>query len=72
MSDAQEGSAADAPTGTVYLIHLDPAYKHARHYTGKPQSSRFLNGRGVCWGGEFAELASCPVSAYDRRTESAM
>jgi predicted GIY-YIG superfamily endonuclease len=23
-----------APGGLVYLIHLDPAYKHARHYTG--------------------------------------
>ncbi len=22
------------PGGTVYLLHLDPAYKHARHYTG--------------------------------------
>lgn len=21
-------------TGTVYLLHLDPPYKHARHYTG--------------------------------------
>lgn len=20
--------------GTVYLLHLDPAYKHARHYVG--------------------------------------
>jgi hypothetical protein len=22
------------PDGTVYLLHLDPPYKHARHYTG--------------------------------------
>jgi hypothetical protein len=28
--------------GTVYLIHFDIAYKHARHYTGKPESSGFL------------------------------
>ena len=24
----------DAPTGTVYLLHFDRPYKHARHYTG--------------------------------------
>jgi hypothetical protein len=41
-------------TGTVYLLHFDRPYKHARHYIGKPESSRFLNGRGVCLGGEFA------------------
>ena len=21
-------------SGTVYLLHLEPAYRHARHYTG--------------------------------------
>lgn len=34
MSDGPDGAAAGEPVGTVYLIHLDPAYKHARHYTG--------------------------------------
>jgi len=24
----------DAPVGTVYLLHFDTPYKHARHYTG--------------------------------------
>src|SRR5215471_1860432 len=27
-------STAEYPGGTVYLLHLDPPYKHARHYTG--------------------------------------
>jgi predicted GIY-YIG superfamily endonuclease len=34
MSDTQEGADGGGPRGTVYLIHLDPPYKHARHYTG--------------------------------------
>jgi len=28
-----------AVTGTVYLIHFDSPFGHARHYTGKPGSS---------------------------------
>ena len=31
---AARREAAEYPGGTVYLLHLDPAYKHARHYTG--------------------------------------
>jgi hypothetical protein len=27
-------STAEYPGGTVYILHLDPPYKHARHYTG--------------------------------------
>jgi hypothetical protein len=26
-------STAEYPDGTVHLLHLDPPYKHARHYT---------------------------------------
>ena len=38
---------------TVYVVHLDPPYRHARHYTGNPGSSAFLkvacgvHGRGL-------------------------
>jgi len=44
--------------GTVYLLHLDPAYRHARHYTGKSESSRFLKAVGLLDGSEFGELAA--------------
>jgi hypothetical protein len=27
-------STTEYPEGTVYVLHLDPPYKHARHYTG--------------------------------------
>jgi hypothetical protein len=30
--------------GTVYLIHLDEPYKHARHYLGSSGSSAILKG----------------------------
>lgn len=33
--------------GVVYLLHFDLPYKHARHYVGKPESSRFLKVRRV-------------------------
>jgi hypothetical protein len=34
------------PTATVvYLLHFVPAYRHARHYLGKPASSGFLTRR---------------------------
>jgi hypothetical protein len=32
-------------TGTVYLLHFDRPYKHARHYTGWAASSRSLKRR---------------------------
>ena len=44
--------------GTVYLIHLDTPYKHARHYTGTPESSGFLTGYFAVEGGDCAELAA--------------
>ena len=28
--------------GDVYILHLDPPYKHAAHYSGTSESSRFL------------------------------
>lgn len=31
---AEEVTASTADEGTVYLLHLDPPVKHARHYTG--------------------------------------
>jgi hypothetical protein len=34
-------STADYPDGTVFIPHLDPQYKHARHYTGNPENSAF-------------------------------
>ena len=33
-------STAEYPGGTVYLLHLDPPYKHARHYTGHAAPGR--------------------------------
>jgi hypothetical protein len=41
----------------VYLVHLLPAYRHARHYLGKPASSGLLKAVWQVSGGEFAELA---------------
>src|SRR6516165_543762 len=41
------------PEGTVYVVHLDPPYRHARRYSGNPGSSAFLkvacgvHGRGL-------------------------
>ena len=43
--------------GTVYLLHFDRPYQHARHYLGNTDSSRFLKGCGAVLGREFAELA---------------
>jgi hypothetical protein len=37
-------SISEYPGGTVYLLHLDPAYKHARHYTGYAEPGN-LQGR---------------------------
>ena len=34
-----------AGQGTVYLLHFDRPYKHARHYTGWTGSSRSLTAR---------------------------
>jgi hypothetical protein len=28
-------------TWTVYLLHFDRPYRHAKHYTGNPESSGF-------------------------------
>jgi hypothetical protein len=33
-------STTEYPDGTVYLLHLDPPYKHARHYTGSAAPGR--------------------------------
>jgi hypothetical protein len=41
---------------TTYLLHFDRPYKHARHYTGNPESSGFLKVPHRCLGGGFAEL----------------
>jgi hypothetical protein len=33
-------TTGEYPDGTVYLLHLDPPYKHARHYTGHAEPGR--------------------------------
>jgi hypothetical protein len=33
-------STSEYPEGTVYILHLDPPYKHARHYTGHAEPGR--------------------------------
>jgi hypothetical protein len=38
-------SARAGQAGTVYLLHFDQPYKHARHYVGWTESSRSLNAR---------------------------
>jgi predicted GIY-YIG superfamily endonuclease len=38
-------SATAGQPGTVYLLHFDRPYKHARHYTGWAGSSRSLTAR---------------------------
>jgi len=41
------------PEGTVYVVHLDPPYRHARHHSENPGSSAFrkvacgVHGRGL-------------------------
>ena len=45
---------ASSPRGTLYLLHFDRPYKHARHYLGNPESSRFLK---VQWAGRCGEFA---------------
>ena len=44
------------PEGTVYVVHLDPPCRHARHYSGNPESSAFLNVACGVHGRELAEL----------------
>lgn len=34
LPDPWEAAAAAGEEGLVYLLHLDPPYRHARHYTG--------------------------------------
>jgi hypothetical protein len=34
LEAAQAATERGGPIGTVYLIHLDRPYRHARHYTG--------------------------------------
>ena len=37
--------------GVIYMLHFHQPYRHARHYVGNPESSRFL--KGFCrrtWG----------------------
>jgi hypothetical protein len=41
---------------TTYVLHFDRPYKHARHYTGNPESSGFLKVPHRCLGGGFDEL----------------
>jgi hypothetical protein len=41
----------------VYLLHFSRPYKHARHYTGKAESSGFLKVPRRLFGGGFSELA---------------
>jgi hypothetical protein len=41
---------------TTYLLHFDRPYKHARHYTGNPESSGSLKVFRRVGGREFAEL----------------
>ncbi len=42
----------------VYKFHFWPTYKHAAHYSGKSESSRFLKAAGLLHGSEFGELAA--------------
>jgi hypothetical protein len=44
------------PADLVYLVHLLPAYRHARHYLGRAASSGLLKGFRRADGAEFAEL----------------
>ena len=46
-------------TGVVYLLHLDaPGYAHAKHYTGNPESSRFLKVQHALVSRKLAELSA--------------
>ena len=56
--------ATDDP-GTVYILHLDPPYRHARHYTGNPESSRFLKVQRAGCRGEFAGLTARMCAAVE-------
>ena len=47
-------------TGTVYLLHFDQPYQHARHYVGNPDSSGFLKASCGTGGSELAELEGPP------------
>ena len=49
----------------VYTLHLWPPIAHAKHYTGKPESSRFLKVQFAAVDRELAELSV--VSAFPRR-----
>jgi hypothetical protein len=51
----------------VYTLHLWPPLGHAGHYTGKPESSRFLKAQLAAVNRKLAELSGltgaslCPV-----------
>jgi predicted GIY-YIG superfamily endonuclease len=45
VAEPEAGGAMDRGPGTVYLLHLDRPYQHARHYTGWAASSRSLKTR---------------------------
>jgi hypothetical protein len=47
-----------AVTGTVYLLHFDRPFGHARHYTGNPASSRFLKVQCAVAGCKLPELSA--------------
>ena len=42
----------------VYTLHLWPPIAHAKHYTGRPESSGFLKVQFAAAGRELAELAA--------------
>ncbi len=37
--------AITSQLGVIYMLHFHQPYRYARHYVGKPESSRFLKGR---------------------------
>jgi len=43
-------------TGTTYLLHFDEPFRHARHYTGNPESSAFLKVQLAADRWKFTEL----------------
>lgn len=51
-------SAPSAPVGTVYLLHLNKPYKHARHYFGWTQNlpRRLAQHRRGLPGARFMEV----------------
>jgi len=44
--------------GVIYMLHFHQPYRHAKHYVGKSESSRFLKVQLVPVNRELAELAA--------------